>query len=87
LHPHGDEQPFTRSQSKIKIPPDVTIIRVRAHDLVDGFGGEEVIVDITIQSGPGFEIKTKQTAAYSTKYSPHNQIPPVDFLRNAIQEV
>ena len=44
LHPHINEQPFTRSQSKIKIPPDVTTIRVRAHDLVDGFGaGFEVI--------------------------------------------
>jgi hypothetical protein len=56
LHPHIDEQPFTRSQSKIKIPPDVTTIRVRAHDLVDGFGGEEIVIDITIKSGPGFEI-------------------------------
>ena len=59
LHPHINEQPFTRSQSKIKIPPGVTTIRVRAHDLVDGFGGEEIVVDITIKSGPGFEVIEK----------------------------
>ena len=59
LHPHINEQPFTRSQSKIKIPPDVTTIRVRAHDLVDGFGGEEIVVDIKIKSGPGFEVIEK----------------------------
>jgi hypothetical protein len=33
LHPHVDEQPVTRSQSGIVIPPDVTKVRVRAHDL------------------------------------------------------
>jgi len=57
LHPHVDEQPFTRSQSGIKIPPGVTTVRVRAHDLVDGFGGEVVEVDLTAESGPGFEVE------------------------------
>jgi hypothetical protein len=59
LHPHVDEQPFTRSQSGIEIPPDVTQVRVRAHDLVDGHGGREVIVDLTGPSGPGFEVVHK----------------------------
>jgi hypothetical protein len=39
LHPHETEQPFTRSQAGIVIPEDVTTVTVRAHDLVDGFGG------------------------------------------------
>ena len=56
LHPHVDEQPFTRSQSGIVIPPDVTQVRVRAHDLVDGYGGREVVVDLTVPSGPDFEV-------------------------------
>lgn len=47
LHPHENEQPFTRSQSGIEIPGDVEIVTVRAHDLVDGFGGREVRVDVT----------------------------------------
>ena len=46
LHPHETEQPFTRSQSNIMIPEEVTAVTVRAHDLVDGFGGEEMVVDL-----------------------------------------
>ncbi|GAB4439094.1 MAG: hypothetical protein Kow00120_06900 [Anaerolineae bacterium] len=56
LHPHENEQPFTRSQSHIVIPPDVTQVTVRAHDLVDGYGGREVVVDLTAASGPDFEV-------------------------------
>ena len=57
LHPHVNMQPFTRSQSGIVIPPGVTRVRVRAHDLVDGFGGREVLVDLTVSSGPDFEVE------------------------------
>jgi hypothetical protein len=57
LHPHENEQPFTRSQSGIVIPEGVTQVRVRAHDLVDGFGGQEVVVDLTADSGPKFEVQ------------------------------
>jgi len=59
LHPHVDEQPFTRSQSGILIPEGVTQVRVRAHDLVDGFGGREVVVDLTIPSGPDFKVERR----------------------------
>jgi hypothetical protein len=57
LHPHENEQPFTRSQSGIVIPPGLTQVLVRAHDLVDGYGGQEVIVDLTQPSGEGFEVQ------------------------------
>ena len=57
LHPHDTEQPFTRSQSGIIIPADVTQVTVRAHDLVDGFGGQEVVVDLTAVSGEGFTVQ------------------------------
>jgi hypothetical protein len=57
LHPHENEQPFTRSQSGINIPNGVTEVRVRAHDIVDGFGGQEILVDLEKQSGPGFEVE------------------------------
>jgi hypothetical protein len=57
LHPHENEQPFTRSQSGIVIAPDVTQVRVRAHDLVDGYGGREVVVDLSASSGPDFEVE------------------------------
>ena len=57
LHPHENEQPFTRSQSGIAIPDGVTEVRVRAHDLVDGYGGREVVVDLTAGSGPSYEVE------------------------------
>ncbi len=57
LHPHVDEQPFTRSQSGIQIPAGVTQVTVRAHDLVAGFGGREVIVDLTADSGDNFKVE------------------------------
>lgn len=56
LHPHETEQPFTRSQSNIPIPPTITTVTVRAHDLVDGFGGQEVVVDLTAVSNENFEV-------------------------------
>ena len=56
LHPHEAEQPFIRSQSGILIPEEITAVHVRAHDLVDGFGGEEVVVDLTVESGPAYEV-------------------------------
>lgn len=46
LHPHVDEQPFTRSQSGIVIPGDVNEVVVRAHDGVHGWGGMEVTVPL-----------------------------------------
>ncbi len=57
LHPHETEQPFRRSQGGIVIPEGVTQVRVRAHDLVDGYGGREVVVDLTVSSGPDFEVE------------------------------
>ena len=56
LHPHENEQPFTRSQSGVVIPAVVTMVTVRAHDIVDGFGGQEVVVDLTLPSGDNFEV-------------------------------
>ncbi len=56
-HPHVDEQPFTRSQNGIIIPANVTQVSVRAHDIVDGFGGKEIIVDLGKASGAGFEVE------------------------------
>lgn len=41
LHPHVGEQPFTRSLGGILLPESITQIRIRAHDLVHGYGGAE----------------------------------------------
>ena len=47
---------FTRSQSGIVISEGVTQVQVRAHDLVDGYGGREVVVDLTVAQGQDFEV-------------------------------
>ncbi len=45
-HPHVNEQPFTRSLGGVVIPVEFSFIMVRGHDLVHGFGGKEIRVDI-----------------------------------------
>ena len=60
LHPHVGEQPFTRSQSALSIPSDITLVKVRAHDLADGFGGREVTVDLNKSRGDDFEVIRKK---------------------------
>ena len=57
LHPHENEQPFTRSQRGIIIPENVTAVTVRAHDLVDGFGGRTVSLDLTTAGGPDYSLQ------------------------------
>jgi len=46
LHPHENEQPFTRSLSGIAIPDDVVEVTIRAHDRVHGYGGPELTVGV-----------------------------------------
>lgn len=46
LHPHVNEQPFTRDLRGVEIPPTTTWVRVRAHDLVHGYGGREVTLSV-----------------------------------------
>lgn len=41
LHPHVDEQPFTRSQSGITIPEGVSQVIIRARDTVHGVSPQE----------------------------------------------
>lgn len=44
-HPHVSEQPFTRSLRGVVVPEAVTLVRVRAHDSVHGWG---MPVEITL---------------------------------------
>jgi len=46
LHPHENEQPFTRSLSGVAVPAGFTEVTVRAHDSVDGYGGAEMTVTL-----------------------------------------
>lgn len=46
LHPHVDEQPFTRSQGGIAIPEDVTRVHIRAFDNKGAGSGEPTPFDL-----------------------------------------
>ena len=46
LHPHVDEQPFTRSLSGVKIPANITEVSVRGHDSIHEHGG--VVLKVTV---------------------------------------
>jgi len=46
LHPHVDEQPFTRSLSGVRIPPGITSVAIRAHDKVHGEGPALFTLDL-----------------------------------------
>jgi hypothetical protein len=46
LHPHVDEQPFTRSLSGVEVPAAADRVVVRARDSVAGWCGREMTVEI-----------------------------------------
>ena len=48
LHPHVDEQPFTRSLANVEIPPNIKIIRIIAGDTVHGASSE--VLEVQLES-------------------------------------
>ena len=46
LHPHVNEQPFTRSLSNVSIPGHIKKVTIRAHDLIHKYGGKKVTVEL-----------------------------------------
>ncbi|HKJ26712.1 MAG TPA: hypothetical protein VJ965_03660 [Anaerolineales bacterium] len=72
-HPHENEQPFTRSQSGIVIPTGVNEVVVRAHDLVDGFGGQTVVVQLNQSSGLNFEVERDSSSELLPQIGVTNQ--------------
>ncbi|MEM7525049.1 MAG: hypothetical protein AAF360_15090 [Pseudomonadota bacterium] len=46
LHPHENEQPFTRSLAGVSIPDGVYVVTIEARDSVHGWGGAKVEVTL-----------------------------------------
>ncbi len=46
VHPHVDEQPFTRSLGGVAVPDGIDRVSLRAHDSVHGLGGAEAVVEL-----------------------------------------
>jgi hypothetical protein len=45
-HDHAGEQPFTRTQRGVEIPPDVDHVTVEGRDQVYGYGGAAVVITL-----------------------------------------
>ena len=56
LHPHENEQPFTRSESGIAIPETTTVVYVEAHDKVHGWSRQRVRVDLQSKIGDRYTV-------------------------------
>lgn len=56
LHPHEQEQPFTRSQSGIRISAETLIVYVEAHDKVHGWSSRRVRVDLGREKGERYVV-------------------------------
>lgn len=52
LHPHIDEQPFTRALSNVKLDQNLTTIFIEAHDKKHGWSKQKLKLDLTkMQAG------------------------------------
>jgi hypothetical protein len=50
LHPHETEQPFTRSLAGVEVPEGTTEVVIAARDSVEGWCGEELMVQLLASS-------------------------------------
>ena len=57
LHPHEQEQPFTRSLSGVTIPANTQVVYVEGRDKVHGWNTQRIRVDLTQPKGERFEVK------------------------------
>jgi hypothetical protein len=46
LHDHASEQPFTRTQRGLLVPDAVDTVTVEGRDVVNGYGGGTLVVDV-----------------------------------------
>ena len=51
LHPHVEEQPFTRSLSGVAIPDGVRNVTIRAHDSRHGYGDVDITIAVPGRAG------------------------------------
>jgi len=55
-HPHTNEQPFTRSLSRVEIPEGVEVIRIRAKCNQHGYEGKQVRIPLDTDEGENYRI-------------------------------
>ena len=60
-HDHASEQPFTRTQTGVEIPPDVDSVTVQGRDLVNGYGGAVVSVSLGTKRPQASDLQKPRT--------------------------
>jgi hypothetical protein len=57
LHPHVNEQPFTRALNNVKINDSLTTLYIEAHDKVHGWSKQKLEIDLTKMQGGKLIVK------------------------------
>ena len=55
-HPHVNEQPFTRSLSRVVLPEGQRFLEFSAKCTLHGFEGRRIIVDLETEEGQGYRV-------------------------------
>ena len=59
LHPHVDEQPFTRGLSDMKVPEGTITVYIEAHDKVHGWTPSRLKVDLSKASSGRLSVEAE----------------------------
>jgi len=59
LHPHVDEQPFTRGLGGVKVPEGITTVYIEAHDKVHGWTSNRLKVDLSKATGGRLKVEAE----------------------------
>jgi hypothetical protein len=59
LHPHIDEQPFTRALSNVKLDDSHQVIYIEAHDKQHGWAKQKLEIDLTKMQGGRLLVKSQ----------------------------
>ena len=59
LHPHVDEQPFTRGLGDMKVPEGTTTVYIEAHDKVHGWTPSRLKVDLSKASSGSLSVEAE----------------------------
>jgi hypothetical protein len=77
-HPHIEEQPFTRALAGVHIPKNSTIVYVKAHDKVHGWGKQGLKVDLTQVNKGYLRVEKKLNTIVSFKTEDFQQGALID---------
>ncbi len=59
LHPHVNEQPFTRGLSNVEIPTNSKIVFIEAHDTVHGWAKQRLLIDLNRANNGKLEVTAR----------------------------